>query len=151
LFCPWHYAVVTLWGIYSDVYSEVNLGGDVVGLRQLAEAIVNARTDDLVLANAPPGWLEGTRPLDGLPLSPTADSTDRIRFSRDGSILLITGQQSELGRILAGPIAELAGAKPRPGRHIHFDPTSDPDKRWYAPDSISIVVSREAAPNGQGA
>ena len=62
-------------------------------------------------------------------------------------MLLIGGERRELARILAGPIRALAD-EPEPRadrrllRHVHFDPTSDPENRWYAPDSISIVINR---------
>jgi hypothetical protein len=137
--------LMTLWGMYFDHHSEVDLAGDSDGLRQLADMIVNGQPNDLLLAHAPPDSSAGTRALHALRLAPTSDTTDRIRFSRDGAVLVIAGPQNELGRILAGPVRDLAEGEPsretRVRRHVHFDPTSDRVQRTFAPESISIVVS----------
>jgi hypothetical protein len=142
-----HHHRVPVWGIYSDIHSEVDLAGDTDGLLQFAELLADGRADDLRLGDAPTDWLEGTHPLQAVRLEPTSDPANRIRLKRDGAVLRIAGHHGELARILAGPIRELAKEEPSPEtrlwRHVHFDPTSDPEKRWYAPDSISIVVSRK--------
>lgn len=136
---------MTLWGIYFDHHSEIDLAGDSAGLHQLADLIVNGQANDLLLGDAPADSSGGTPALHALRLAPISDRTDRIRFSRDGAVLVIAGQQNELERILAGPIRDLAEGEPsretRLRRHVHFDPTSDPEKRTFAPESISIVIS----------
>ena len=140
--------VVAFWGIYSDIHPEVDLTGDDIGLLQLADLIDAGGAEDLPLGEAPTDRrVDGTHPLNALRLQPTSDTTDKILFRRDRSVLLIAGERKELARILAGPIRRLAetpepGAQTRLLRHVHFDPTSDPENRWYAADSISIVISR---------
>jgi hypothetical protein len=55
----------------------------------------------------------------------------------------MSGSSEELARIVGGSIARLAdGPATENGvlRHVHLDPTSDPDRRFYSPDSISLVV-----------
>lgn len=142
-----HHLVVAIWGIYSDIHPEVDLAADDAGLLQLADLIEAGGADDLPLGEAPTDQLARTHPFNALRLSPTSEMTAKLRFRRDGSVLLIAGERNELARILAAPIRALAegpepNAQTRLLRHVHFDPTSDPEKRWYAADSISIVINR---------
>jgi hypothetical protein len=88
-----------------------------------------------------------THALQAIRLAPTDDPTHPILFRRDGGILVMAGQRSELARIVGGAIKNLAQSawdtKGSVTKHVHLDPTSDPEHRWYSSESISLVVYLE--------
>lgn len=81
--------------------------------------------------------------MESISIKPNDGGDPRIRFGREGTTLVVSGSCGELSRIVAGPIGRVADGpetKSGVGSHVHLDPTSDPERRYYAPDSSSIVV-----------
>ena len=133
---------MTLWAVYSDRHPEVDVGGDRVGLLGLATALFGRIPNELNL-DAPPTSLQTAPSLRAIRVKPNETPNSRIRFSRDGQALTISGRPDEMGRILAASITQLANGPSKintVGAHLHLDPTSDPERSIYTPDSISLVV-----------
>jgi hypothetical protein len=138
---------VALWAIYSDGHAEVDVIGDREGLHLLAEALASHRLSDLTLGEPPRSWqASGYKPLDGIRIEPSPEPGRLIRFQRDRLVLVVSGSTDELSRIISGPVAELAYGPATTngvGSHLHLDPTSDPEGRYYAPGSASLVIELE--------
>lgn len=135
-----HAAAVALWGIYSDAHTEVDIGGNRDGLQALAKAL-SGNFIDLKLDEPPTEWASGNHALRAIESAPEPDA--RLCFTRNSEILVLSGRQTELVRIVGGAVSRLASGPSRingVGAHVHLDPTSDPDHRWYSPESISLVV-----------
>jgi hypothetical protein len=132
-----------LWAVFSDQHTEVDISGDRDGLRALAAAAARDDSMELALDDPPPEWQEKSHPLKSISVAPRHSGDARICFGRNGAALVMSGSSEELGRIVGGSIARLAdGPATENGvlRHVHLGPTSDPDRRFYSPDSISLVV-----------
>jgi hypothetical protein len=139
----WQDRCVALWAVYSDRHTEVSIGGDRDGLRALATAVARGEPDALNLDDPPMAWQEAERSLRAIHVQPKATTAARIRFQRGGQVLIISGQAGELARILGRSITQLADGPAKintVAAHLHLDPTSDPERRVYAPDSISLVI-----------
>jgi hypothetical protein len=132
-----------LWAVYSDDHAEVDIGGDREGLRALASAVRLADPVELAL-DAPPAELAGdSHQLHCVRVRPVDSKDGRICFRRDGSVLVVSGKSEELSRIVGHAVADIAEGPPKRtgvGSHVHLDPTSDPERRYYAPNSGSLVV-----------
>jgi hypothetical protein len=134
-----------IWGIYSDAHPELDLGGERQGLRELAERIISAHVGDVVLDAPPADWEDGTHALHTIRLAPSDDPADRIEFRREGTVLVVAGGSAELARIVGGSINNLADSPYRVTEgsvptHLHLDPTSDPERRTYSAESLSLTV-----------
>jgi hypothetical protein len=131
---------VNLWATYHGV-PEVTLDGDREGLRALVTAV--GQPDELVLPlDEPPSALGGQQ-LESVRIEPSVGEDPRIRFSLRDSALIFSGSSEELARIVGRAISELAEApesKHGVTAHVHLDPTSDPERRYYSPDSLALVV-----------
>lgn len=137
---------MSLWAAYYE-YQEVAIDGDREGLHTLAAAVAGAQPRDLVLDDPPQSWLGGERALALIRIAPSEAGDPRISFVCDGSTLVMSGDGDELARIVGGAISDLADEPPTKNSvasHVHLDPTSDPEKRFYAPTSISLVVGHAA-------
>ena len=96
-----------------------------------------------VALDQPPLAITESHPMESISIEPNDEGDPRIRFRREGTTLVISGSTEELSRIVGGAIGDVAAGpetKSGVGSHVHFDPTSDPERRYYAPDSSSIVV-----------
>jgi hypothetical protein len=136
---------MTLWAVFSDRHTEVDIAGDRTGLRALASAVSSSDVCRLDLDEPHPNWLVATsaHPLASILVEPSDHPSARIVFSRDGEALVISGRSDELERIVGGAITQLGRGPLRintVGAHVHLDPTSDPEHRYYGLDSISLVV-----------
>lgn len=132
-----------LWAIYSDAHTEVDIFGDREGLRALATAATQLDRIDLPLDTPPLDDDEHHHPLESIRIEPHVGEDPRICFRRAGATLLLSGSSGELARIVGGSIGRLAEGpetKNGIGSHLHLDPTSDPERRFYLPDSASAVV-----------
>jgi hypothetical protein len=144
---------VGIWGVYSDKHGEVDLGGDRDSLRELGEKITRGLAGDVHLGEPPADWLLEGRPLQAIRLDPSDDPADLILLRRDGPTLVISGQRSELARIVGSGILDLSGAPYRVTAnsvptHLHIDPTTDPEGRWFSSESTASFVVHIAAENG---
>jgi hypothetical protein len=104
---------------------------------------LNGELGELKLDDPPAEWASDSRPLRAIHLENELGPDGRLCFSRNGDILVLAGRQAELARIVGGAVSDLASGPSRTsgvGAHVHLDPTSDPDHRWYSPESISLVV-----------
>lgn len=131
-----------LWATYSDLHTEVDVSGDREGLRALAVALSQPNANEIAL-DEPPFAITESHPMESISIEPNDGEDPRIRFRRKGTTLVISGSSQELSQIVGGPIGDVAAGpetKSGVGSHVHFDPTSDPERRYYAPDSSSIVV-----------
>jgi len=138
-----HHRFVRLWAVYSDRHTEVDINGDRDGLRALAAAAAQVDPLELALDDPPVEWQESSHPLKSIRVAPGESGDARVCFGRDGSALVMSGSSEELARIVGGSITFLAeGPAIQNGilSHVHLDPTSDPERRFYSPDSISLVV-----------
>jgi hypothetical protein len=111
----------------------------------LGKQIKSGRPGEIRLDDPPASWLNDDHPLRAIRLHPSRQPADRILFRRDGPVLVISGARGELARRVGGSIANLADAPYRTTEssvptHLHLDPTSDPDQRWYASGSISLTI-----------
>jgi hypothetical protein len=134
---------VRLWAVYSDRHTEIDIFGDRDGLRALAAAAAQVEPLELALDDPPAEWQEEGRPLTSIRVAPGDGRDARICFEREGSALVMSGSSEELARIVGGAITSLAAgpaSQNRVSSHVHLDPTSDPDRRFYSPDSGSLVV-----------
>lgn len=132
-----------LWAVYSDDHTEVDIGGDREGLRALASAVRLADPVELALDAPPAELLGGSHQLHCVRVRPVDSEDGRICFRREGSALVVSGKREELSRIVGHAVTNIAEGPPKRngvGSHVHLDPTSDPDRRFYAPDSGSVVV-----------
>jgi len=113
-------------------------------VRELAETIETGAVRDLPLDSAPARWLRADAlALDAIGLIPSDDPADLIVFERQGALLVVSGFAAELRRIVAGSIRDLADEPYKTnsvGTHLHLDPTSDPEHRWYSASSASLVI-----------
>jgi hypothetical protein len=135
---------VKLWAVCSDQHSEIDVGGDREGLQALAHALRQTNPLELVLDAPPKKWQGETHALRFVRLRPVQSEDARICFERDDAALVVSGKQEELARIVAEAVAEVAegpAKKNGVGSHAHLDPTSDPERRYYAGDSGSLVVA----------
>jgi hypothetical protein len=116
----------------------------------LADRITSGYTGDVPLTDPPADWLDGAHhPLEAIRLQPSNTPAERIEFQRQHAVLVISGTHAELARIVGGSIDNLADAPYRMTEgsvptHLHLDPTSDPERRWYSEKSISLVVNLAA-------
>jgi hypothetical protein len=81
--------------------------------------------------------------LESIRVEPNDAQDQRLCFRRDGSVLIIAGSDGELARIVGTAVLDVAeGPKTKNWirSHVHLDPTSDPDNRWYGPGSAPITV-----------
>jgi len=134
---------VRLWAVYSDHHTEVDISGDRDGLLALAAAAAQVDPLELALDDPPAEWQERSNPLTSIRVAPGESRDARICFGLDGSALVMSGSSEELARIVGGSITSLAqGPAIQHGvrRHVHLDPTSDPERRFYSADSASLVV-----------
>jgi hypothetical protein len=138
-----------IWGIYAERHGGVDLGGDRTSLRDFAAALIDWSHKTLVLDSPPARWIDEDWPaLREIRCVPADDPEGRICLRRDGAVLVIEGG-SEVGRIIGGSIALLAEEPYYTNSvrtHAHFDPTTDPDHRYYSPEStieISVSLSDE--------
>ncbi|HEY7149411.1 MAG TPA: hypothetical protein VH420_08190 [Gaiellaceae bacterium] len=138
-----------LWATYSDLHTEVDVSGDREGLRALADALSRPSAKEIVLdqppiaVDQPPFAITESHPMESISIEPNDGGDPRIRFRREGTTLVISGSGQELARIVGGAIGDVAAGpetKSGVGSHVHFDPTSDPEHRYYAPNSSSIIV-----------
>jgi hypothetical protein len=135
-----------LWATYSDLHTQVDISGDREGLRALAVALSQPDANKIALDEPPiepPLAITGSHPMESISIEPNDGGDPRIRFGREGTTLVISGSSQELSRIVGGSIGDVAEGpetKGGVGSHVHLDPTSDPERRYYAPDSSSIVV-----------
>jgi hypothetical protein len=139
----WHDRLVRLWATYSKDHPEVDIYGDHEGLLALANTAAQPDLLELALDDPPPQWQKSNHPLRSIRVAPRELGDTRIYFAREGSAFVMSGSADELARIVAESIASLAGGPAKRsgvGSHVHLDPTSDPDRQFYAPDSISVVV-----------
>jgi hypothetical protein len=130
-----------LWAIYSDSHPEVDIYGDRDGLRLLASAMSQADRSELPLDAVPLKWQEFGYAVTLIRVEPSEAADPRICFGRDGSVWVVSGSSRELSRIVGSSISNLADGPQR--SHLHLDPTSDPDRRFYSPNSGSVVVGFE--------
>ena len=137
---------MSLYATYSDLHTEVDISGDAEGLRALAVALTQPNPIEIALdepPDEPPPANSESHPMESISIEPNDGGDRRIRFRRERATLVISGSSQELSRIVASAIGDVAaGAQTKggAGSHVHFDPTSDPERRYYAPDSSSIVV-----------
>ena len=138
-----------LWATYSDLHAEVDVSGDREGLRALAVALSQPSANEIALDEPPIALDEPhfaiteSHPMESISIEPNDGGDPRIRFKREGATLVTSGSSQELSRIVGGAIGDVAaGPETKSGvrSHVHLDPTSDPERRYYAPDSSSIVV-----------
>jgi hypothetical protein len=138
-----------LWATYSDLHTEVSVWGDREGLRALVVALSQPNPNEITLdqppiaLDEPPYAITQSHPMESISVAPDDGGDARIRLRRDGTTLVISGSSQELARILGGAVGDVASGpetKSGVGSHVHFDPTSDPERQYYAPDSSSIVV-----------
>ena len=132
-----------LWAVYSDGHTEVDAYGDRDGLRAPANAVSQADPLELALDEPPVAWQEHGHPLESIHVEPSEEGDPRICFGREGSVFIISGSNHELARIVGGSISRLAdGPEMKNGipSHLHLDPTSDPERRFYSPDSGSLIA-----------
>jgi len=140
---------VRLWAVYDAVHADADVVGDREGLRALAVAVSQAEALDIVLDAAPDEWVQHGLPLDSIRIEPRDEGECRIAFSAAESTLLIAGAPAELTRIIGSPLTTLAsGPESKNGvrAHVHLDPTTDPEGRYYAPESASLVVGFAPTP-----
>lgn len=133
-----------LWAAFSDQHSEVDVGGDREGLRALAHALRQNHPLELVLDAPPKKWHAEAHALRFVRLRPDQSEDAHICFGRDDAALVVSGKQEELARIVANAVAQVAEGPPTKngvGSHVHLDPTSDPERRYYTRDSGSLVVA----------
>jgi hypothetical protein len=134
---------VILWGFYSDVHPEVDITGDREGLRLLAAGIAGGDQLDVPLDRPPAARIGEDHPVNGIQVRPRQGSDGRICFVRSGDILVMAGSAGELAHIVGSAIRHLADGPSHHGpvaSHVHLDPTSDPERQHYTPDSISLVI-----------
>jgi hypothetical protein len=135
-----------LWAAYSE-YQEVAIAGDREGLHALAAAVAGEQPHDVALDEPPQSWLGCDSALALIRIASGEAGDPRISFVRDGSALVMSGDGDALAGIVGGAISSLADEPPTKNSvasHVHLDPTSDPEKRYYAPTSISLVVEHAA-------
>ena len=128
--------------MYSDEHPEVDVYGDRDGLLALANATRQSDALELALDEPPTAWQGSTHPLLSIKVTPTTTGDTRISFARVRLTFVICGSSNELARVIGASIASLADGPAKTngvGSHLHLDPTSDPDKQVYAPDSISAI------------
>jgi hypothetical protein len=133
---------VKLWATYDAAHADTDVAGEREGLR-VAEAASQADPLELILDAPFAGWEEHGHPLDAIRIEPRHEGDPRIHYSNIQSALVIAGAPAELARILGGSLTMLAdgpSSKNGMASHVHLDPTSDPQGRYYAPGSSSIVV-----------
>jgi hypothetical protein len=128
-----------LCATYSDLHTEVDISGDLEGLRALAVALAQPSANEIALDEPPIGLHEPhfaiteSRPMESISIEPNDVGDPRIRFRREGTTLVISGSSQELSRIVGGAIGDVAagpGTKSGVGSHVHLDPTSDPERRY---------------------
>jgi hypothetical protein len=74
--------------------------------------------------------------LESIRVEPNDAQDQRLCFRRDGSVLIIAGSDGELARIVGTAVLDVAEGPETKNwirSHVHLDPTSDPDNRWYGP------------------
>jgi hypothetical protein len=138
-----HHSHVKLWAIYSDAHAEIDVYGDRDGLRALPAAASQGNRLELPLDEPPVGWNELGRTVRVIRVDPNQTGDPRICFRRDGSVFVLSGSNRELSRIVGSSTSELADGPEKQngvGSHLHLDPTSDPERQFYCPDSGSVVV-----------
>ena len=136
-----------LWGTYHD-YPEIDIVGDRDGLRVLAGAGKQAQQLTLSLDEPPLAFREFGDALDAVRIEPDDLGDPRICYRRSGKALIVSGSSGEIARLFGGNIDRLAaGPESKNGipSHLHLDPTSDPERRYYAPDSAALVVGFPAS------
>lgn len=95
-----------LWGCHSARHAEVDIAGDRDGLRHLARLIRGGTTAVTSLDRPPSSWTKDEgRPLDALRLTPV--DGQRLSFRREKATLVVSGERSELARIVASAIDQL--------------------------------------------
>jgi hypothetical protein len=136
---------IVLW---AEAYGrEIMIDGDRPAVRMLATILERGEAVELGLDAPPLG-----RPLLGEPLRtvsvrPRDESETRVSFRRDGDALVVSGAPAEIARLVGGNIATLADSPTTTNSvrtHIHLDPTNDPDHRFWAADSLPLVVGFSA-------
>jgi hypothetical protein len=133
-----------LWGVYSDLHSEIELVGDRDGLRALATAAAQAAPLELALDEPRVRPQQDAHALHRIRLEPTDSDDSRIAIRREGATAVLSGNAAEVARIIGGSLAELAELPQKANgvwTHVHLDPTSDPERHYFAPGSGSLVVS----------
>jgi hypothetical protein len=142
---------VGIWGIYTERHAGVDIGGNRASLRHLASEVMGWSNKTLMLEAPPPTWVaEDWAALEEIRCVPTDDPEGRICLRRDGAALVIEGG-SEVPRIIGGSIASLAEEPYSTNTvrtHIHLDPTTDPEHRYYSAEStieVSVTLSDEKA------